>query len=290
MQRVSFLFLVISLFVTASAQPFLREGARAPALTLPNAKNSVKFLAIGDTGTGKPPQLELARVMVDYHHVFPYEFVIMVGDNMYGGEKPKDYREKFEDPYRSLLDRDVKFYASLGNHDDADQRNYRLFNMDGKEYYRFKKGGVAFYALNSNYMDRRQFEWLEQELINDKTDWKIAFFHHPMYSSGKHGALEDFRAMVEPLFVRHGVDVVFAGHEHFYERIKPQRGIYHFITGAGAKLRKGDIDLRKGLTEKGFDTDLSFMLIEIIDDKMHFQVISRTGATVDSGVIQRREL
>jgi hypothetical protein len=81
------------------------------------------------------------------------------------------------------------------------------------------------------------------------------------------------------------VNAVFAGHEHFYERIKPQKGIYYFISGAGGKLREGDIKKGSPLTAKAFDTDMSFMLIEVSGDEMHFQCISRLGATVDSGVV-----
>jgi hypothetical protein len=96
----------------------------------------------------------------------------------------------------------------------------------------------------------------------------------------------DLRQLVEPLFVKHGVDVVLAGHEHFYERVKPQRDVYYFTSGAAGKLRKGNI--RRGpLTAAGFDQDLSFILMEIEGDQLHFQVIARTGATVDSGVLDR---
>jgi hypothetical protein len=80
--------------------------------------------------------------------------------------------------------------------------------------------------------------------------------------------------------------VVLAGHEHFYERIKPQKGIYYFISGAAGKLRRGDIR-RTNQTEKGYDQDLSFILMEIAGDRLHFQTISRTGASVDSGMILR---
>jgi hypothetical protein len=93
--------------------------------------------------------------------------------------------------------------------------------------------------------------------------------------------------VLEPIFVKYGVQVVFAGHEHFYERIKPQQGIHHFVSGAAGKLRRNDIR-RTGLTAVGFDDDLSFMLVEIEGDTMHYQAISRAGATVDSGVITRR--
>jgi hypothetical protein len=79
---------------------------------------------------------------------------------------------------------------------------------------------------------------------------------------------------------------VFAGHEHFYERLKPQEDIHDFISGGAAKLRRGDIE--PGLIHaKGFDQGFSFMLVEIADDEMHFQVISDEGRTVDAGIVRR---
>jgi len=269
-----------------------RVGAGAPVtLTLPNKDDSVRFLLVGDTGTGTRQQNELAQLMLRYHQAFPFEFALLVGDNMYGSEKAADYKKKFEDVYRPLLDRKVKFYASLGNHDESNQRFYEHFNMNGEEYYRIKKGDVAFYALNSNYMDKKQLQWLEEQLAKDTSAWKVAFFHHPPYSSGgKHGSETSLREVIEPLFIKYGVNVVLAGHEHFYERIKPQKGIYYFISGAGGKLRKGDVKKGSPLTAKAYDADMSFMLVEMTKEEMHFQVISRTGETVDSGVLpnQRR--
>jgi hypothetical protein len=258
----------------------------ALGLSLPNKGDSVRFMVVGDTGTGTRQQNELAAVMTRYRQAFPFEFALMVGDNMYGGEKAADYKNKFEDVYRPLLDQQVKFYAALGNHDESNQRFYDHFNMNGEEYYQFKKGDVSFYALNSNYMDKKQLAWFEEKLKADTTRWKVAYFHHPPYSSGgKHGSSSGLRDVVEPLLVKYGVNVVFAGHEHFYERIKPQKGIYYFISGAGGKLREGDIKEGSPLTAKAYDTDMSFMLIEVAGDELHFQCINRMGETVDSGVI-----
>jgi tellurite resistance-related uncharacterized protein len=255
-------------------------------LTLPLKEGSVRFAVIGDTGTGTDKQQQLADWMIRYKEAYPFEFVLLVGDNMYGGESPQDFKAKFENVYKKLLNDQVKFYATLGNHDEANQRFYEHFNMNGEEYYRFVKGNVSFYALNSNYMNATQIRWMQEQFAKDTSEWKICFFHHPPYSSGgKHGSEVELRKVVEPIFLKHGVNAVFAGHEHFYERIKPQKGIYYFISGAGGKLREGDVKKGSALTEKAFDKDMSFMLIEIIKGEMHFQVISRTGETVDSGVI-----
>jgi hypothetical protein len=254
-------------------------------ISLPLKDKSVRFAILGDTGSGAKEQGQVANMMLRYREVFPFEFVLLMGDNLYGGEDAKDYKRKFEDVYKSLLDAKVKFYATLGNHDESNQRFYDHFNMNGNEYYRFKKGDVAFYSLNSNYMDKKQVKWLEDELSKDNSEWKVCFFHHPPYSSGKkHGSNEQLREVVEPIFLKHGVNVVFAGHEHFYERIKPRKGIYYFISGAGGKLRQGDVKV-SNITAKSFDEDLHFVLVEIVDDKMHFQVISRTGKTIDSGTL-----
>ena len=298
MKRITASFVLTILLTLSSANAQERSHPRtngnAPAtaapvkLTLPNKENSVRFVVIGDTGTGTEQQHELAQVMMRYRQAFPFEFVLMMGDNMYGSEKSGDYKKKFEDVYKPLLDAKVKFYAALGNHDESNQRFYEFFNMDGQEYYKFSKGNVSFYSLNSNYMDKKQVEWLNGKLAADTSEWKVAYFHHPPYSSGAaHGSDTKLRQIVEPMFVRHGVNVVFAGHEHFYERIKPQQGIYYFISGSGGKLRKGDVKKGSPLTEKAYDRDMSFMLIEVAGDQMHFQVVSRTGETVDSGFIAR---
>jgi hypothetical protein len=268
-------------------------GAQAPApngSALPVAEDSVKFLVIGDSGTGGSQQRQVAQQIVQARARFPFEFAIMLGDNLYGSEDPSDYYEKFEEPYKPLLDAGVEFYASLGNHDEPAQRFYEPFNMDGKRYYTFSKDGVDFFALDSTYMAPAQVEWLKKELEGSGADWKIAFMHHPIYSSGeRHGSEMDLRALVEPLFLANGVDVVFAGHEHFYERVKPQGGIHYITQGAAAKLRRGNIGSGSPLTAKGFDSDYSFTLIEIVEDRMYVETISRRGQVVDTAVIPRRE-
>ncbi|MDI1241056.1 MAG: metallophosphoesterase, partial [bacterium] len=125
-------------------------------LNLPNRAGSVRMLVFGDAGRGSKDQYELAALMDRYHQTFNYDTVLMTGDNIYYEDTPADMKKKFEEPYKALLDKGVQFYASLGNHDSPNQRLYALFNMNGEEYYRIEKGGVAIYALNSVYMDKRQ--------------------------------------------------------------------------------------------------------------------------------------
>jgi 3',5'-cyclic AMP phosphodiesterase CpdA len=263
----------------------------AQTVALPNREDSLKFGVLGDFGTGDREQYQLAEQMAKLHARFPYEIVVTVGDNIYGSERPQDFVRKFEAPYKPLLDAGVKFYASLGNHDAREQSRYKLFNMDGRTYYTFKapKEDVRFFALESDYPRPEQIAWLQKELESSDAKWKIPYFHHPLYSSGeRHGSDVTLRQTLEPLFIKYGVSVVLTGHDHFYERIKPQNGIVYFVVGSGGKLRGGNIDRNSGLTAKGFDTDLAFMAAEISGDEMYFNAVSRQGTVVDSGVIQRR--
>ncbi|MEO8662482.1 MAG: metallophosphoesterase [Bryobacteraceae bacterium] len=269
----------------------LGAGLWAQDLTLPVKSGSVRFAAIGDMGTGELPQYQVAERMFEFHQKFPFDFVIMLGDNIYGGKSPRDLQKKFELPYKPLLDAGVKFYAALGNHDDTNQRFYKPFNMEGRQYYSFQKGNAHFFVLDTNYLDPQQLQWLEKDLAAaKKTDWKICYFHHPLYSSAAfHSSSTELRVILEPLFQTYGVQVVFAGHQHIYERVKPQKGITYFTAGAAGELRAGD--LRKtDLTAAGYDKDRSFLLVEISGDDLYFQAISRTGLTIDSGTIPKQGL
>jgi len=263
----------------------------ADVIALPNQPDSLKFAVLGDFGSGSSGQIELGKQMAATHSTFPYELVITVGDNIYGSERPQDFARKFEVPYEGILRAGVKFYASLGNHDSREQRYYELFNMDGNLYYSFTPHpDVRFFALESGYMEPEQVEWLESQLKGSNEAWKIAYFHHPLYSSGqRHGSDIRLRQAIEPLLVSYNVSVVFAGHDHFYERVEPQQGIVHFVVGSGGQLRRGNIDPASGITARGYDQDYAFMVVEIVDDVMNFQTISRGGTVIDSGIINRRE-
>jgi hypothetical protein len=266
-------------------------------LALPVKDGSVRFAVIGDSGRGDRAQHEVAAQMLAWRARFPFDFVVMLGDNIYGTHAPQDYVRKFEEPYRALLESGVTFHAAIGNHDESAEVNYAPFNMGGERYYTFKRAertlsalsgaGARFFALDSRSFDRGQLDWLKRELAASGTTWKICFFHHPLYTSGRYRAgARALRSAVEPILVDGDVDVVLSGHEHFYERVTPQHGISYFISGGAGSLRVGDIR-PSGLTAKGFDRDYHFLMMEISGDELYFQAISRTGATVDAGVIRR---
>jgi len=275
-----------------------RDASAGPAeqaqqiVALPNKEGSFKFAVLGDFGNATPEEYQTAAQMARFHEKFKFDFVVMVGDNLYGSERPQDFQKKFEIPYKPLLDAGVKFYGALGNHDAREQRFYKLFNMDGNLYYSVKpKDDIRFFFLESTYPVPEQIKWVENELKNSNSDWKITVFHHPLYSSGeRHGSDIRLREVLEPLFLKYNVSVVLNGHDHFYERIKPQKGIQYFVVGSGGELRKGNIDRSSGLTASGFDSDNAFMVAEIVGDQMYFNAVSRAGNIVDSGVLTRRKI
>src|SRR5262249_45141049 len=148
------------------------------------------------------------------------------------------------------------------------QTNYKNFNMGGRRYYNFTKGSngsadgpdsgdqslVEFFALDSNSVDEEQLNWLEARLKSSKAPWKVVFCHHSIYSSARmHPPYVKLRAMLEPLYIKYGVNAVFSGHSHCYERIKPQKGVQYFSAGSSGEIKKGTLDRRSPLTASGND-------------------------------------
>jgi hypothetical protein len=146
---------------------------------------------------------------------------------------------------------------------------------------------VAFFALDSTYLDSAQLAWFDAELAASPADWKIVFLHHPIYTSGRYRASAFVnRSTLESIFLRRHVSVVFSGHEHIYQRTTLQNGIQYFISGGAGSLRPGD-GTPAPFIARTYSADYHFMLVEIEGDALNFQAISRTGATIDAGRLRR---
>lgn len=275
--------------ITAGA---LLKPASAFGVTTPSSKT--RFAVVGDFGTGGSDEVAIATGMLDVHRKSALDLVVAVGDNIYPNGSGRYFNKHFEEPFSGLLKERVKFYAVLGNHDveegRKDQVNYPLFNMGGSNYYSISRnnGLVDFFMLDSTDLSTTQLGWIENSLRESRAIWKLAALHHPIYSSGKkHGSDIRVRKQLEPLFTHYRVQAVFSGHDHVYERTKPQQGIQYFITGAGGKCRRGDIDLKSELRASSYDLDNSFMLIEADETEMTFKSINQAGETVDNGIIKQ---
>jgi len=258
------------------------------------ARAKTRFVVLGDWGTGNTDCFGLARQMFETHQKTPVEFVLGAGDNIYPNGSSRYFAKNFEQPFAGLIKDEVKFYTTLGNHDiesgRQDQMHYPLFNMGGSNYYIISRGNglVDFFMLDTTDFDNTQISWLENSLRLSNALWKIAVFHHPIYSSGKkHGSDLRLRKRLEPLFTRYGVQVAFSGHDHIYERTKPQNGIQYFVTGAGGQTRRGGIDLKSPIRAASYDEDNHYMLIEVDEVEIGFKAISEKGETIDSGIIKQ---
>jgi hypothetical protein len=301
MKRRAFLGLISAttasaLATTASANDTLRTigDGLSPATPL-SSDEVVRFIVFGDSGKGDTAQYKLGHMMSVHQWDQSFDTALMCGDNIYPSGDPEDLPAKFEQPYADLLKRGVSFYASLGNHDVKKgreaQMNYRHFNMGGRAYYSFTKGDglVEFFALDSTYFTLSQQRWLEEALQSSQAKWKIAFFHHPIYSSAdRHGSKLDLRADLEPILVRYGVDAVFSGHDHVYERVKPQQGVQYFVSGVGSKPRRGNLERNTPFFAAGNDEISSFMSIEVTPERFNFKTIDATGKVIDSGELVSR--
>jgi hypothetical protein len=275
------------------------SGVQSRQLTLPANVTSVKFAVIGDSGRGTRQQREVAEEMTRWRMRFPFDFIVMLGDNIYEGPaSPEDYRRKFEEPYAEMLDADVDFFAVLGNHDDPLEINYAPFNMNGQPYYTFAPPAdllakiasrVEFFALDTTRPSVAQMRWLDDRLAKSKAMWKIVLSHHPLYTSGRYRNYSRiYRTVLEPTLLRHGVDAVFSGHEHIYQRTRLQRGVQYFISGGAGSIRPDD-GVPSPLIARTFNDDLHFMLIEVDRDELHFQAITRRGVTIDAGTLKKEK-
>jgi predicted phosphodiesterase len=265
-------------------------------LATANARSKTRFAVMGDFGTGGSDEVAIARRMAELHRQSPIEFVLGAGDNIYPNGAGHLFEKNFEQPFAELLREPVKFYTVLGNHDveagRRDQMHYTNFNMNGANYYSIGRGNglVEFFMLDSTDFDNEQTTWFENQLSQSKALWKMAVFHHPIYSSGKkHGSDTRLRSRIEPLLKKHGVQVVFSGHDHMYERVKPQDGIQYFVSGGAGKVRRGDIRRDSEISAASYDDDNHFMLIELDEREIAFKAIAKNGAVIDSGLIRQQD-
>ena len=204
------------------------------------------------------------------------------------------------DRYRPLIDAGITWELAIGNHEIEEKRSENAAAEIEAQLQRFGKPNT-FYAVTHGPMDvfildsstpaatgekaEEQLAWLEEALAASDAKWKVAVLHHPPYSSGKHGSAFEVRSAVEPLFVAGGIDIVFTGHDHHYERTLPQRGVVYVVSGAGCKLS----DVGWSDFTAHAESTLQFMLVQIEGDVMDVQAVGTDGRVIDQFQITARE-
>jgi len=268
------------------------------------------FVAVGDTGCGCSGQAKVSQRLNEWHRSNPFSVVVMLGDNIYGssfgtrGGSKSLFSERFDKHYFPLINQGVKFYATLGNHDMETKRgadevaDKKRFNiLGGQGYYSFvsdaKVDGkplVQFISLNSvdlitrDPSDRTQIAWLSKTLAEGGAVWKVVYFHHPLYAPAGEGHEPEveLRRDLEDVFVAAGVQLVLTGHNHYYARMKTQRGITHFISGGGGRSLKEPIVNQ--YTVRAAEI-YHFIYFEVYPDKMSFKVVPAESSFSDAGTI-----
>jgi hypothetical protein len=209
---------------------------------------------IGDTGTGGKEQYEIGKRLEEYREQANFTFTIMVGDNIYGSERPQDFQQKFELPYKPLLDAGVTFLRRARQPRrsqpallQAVQHGRRTLLHLHEGQHRFLRSRFELHGSQAARLVRARDQGLEVGLEDG-----VFSTIRPIRPAPRHGSEVDLRAVLEPLFVKYGVNVVFAGHEHFYERLKPQQGIYYFnvrrVGEAPQRRHPEELELTKRAT------------------------------------------
>ncbi len=267
-------------------------GARKTASfrTAPEGPDSgFAFAVVGDSGNGSKAQRAVAGLL---ERMAP-DLILHTGDVVYPKGNDADYDPKFFVPYRRIIE-GVPVFPSLGNHDVETKdgapylRNFHLprNNPEGTgRYYSFDWGNAHFVALDSElYYDdgggdpERQKAWLERDLGETQQPWKFVFFHRPPYSSSEHGSDLTVRGDLEPVLARHGVDIVFSGHDHDYERTAPVRGVTYVVTGGGGK------DLYEAGNSEWTASSRSahhVVRVRVDGDRLRLEAVEPDGAVMD---------
>lgn len=265
----------------------------------PEARESVTRLAVlGDSGTGKSGQKMLGSTLYHIDQSVSLQGILLAGDNIQAwdgqGEPQEAYREYFEEPYAPLIGNGVPFYAALGNHDLKHvefQVRYPLFHMDGRRYYSriFGPNRVEVFFLDSSTIqqqDSPQIEWIERSLAKSTARWKVVVMHHPMYSTTKKGGSEALVHVLEPIFVRTGVDMVLSGHNHVYERLRPIKGIHYFTVGSSGRLDAHSLRPDDPERVAGNDEENVLLTLRFTDDGCRFTAYGSLEKVVDEGEIR----
>ena len=258
----------------------------------PPPAQSLRWLAVADSGSGDANQRAVGQQMAAVHRRRPVDLVLLGGDNIYPSGDMVLIEATFRRPYADLLAAGVPFHAVLGNHDirtanGVSQVAYPPFGMQGRTY-NLRRGPVEFFLLdtNGNADWQRQLSWLRTVLARSTAPWKVVVGHHPIYSSGLYGNDPGLQAKLAALMRKHGVQLYINGHEHNYERSVPIDGItYLVVGGGGASLRPV---IATAQSARAISVH-SFAELEATTGELSITAWDKTGRQIDRAVLTRRD-
>jgi len=261
--------------------------------TAPAQDTPVKFTVYGDSRTNSDIHRDIAKEMLAENP----DFILHVGDLVTNGKRDYQWESWFFDPLYDVINH-IPIFTCLGNH-EANSRDYLdLFSLPSNElWYSFDYSNCHFTILDTNKeygKGSNQYKWLKNDLSQMRAGWKFVLFHHPPYSSGAHGSTLKARNVLTPLFRKYGVDIVFAGHEHIYERSYPidsafeldSSPVTYVVTGGGgADLHNAGRNIWTVASEKTYN----FCVLSLDGDKLEFKALNENGKRIDEFSIDKRK-
>jgi len=264
-------------------------------VTAPEATEPFSFVVFGDTRSNA----EQHRSLVERVRREVPDFILMTGDMVDDGANEKDWQAFFAIE-RDLVAENVLF-PSVGNHDrhgrtrgaDAYRRYFSVpaDAPDPERYYAFTYGNTRIFVLDSNeysFALTDQTAWLEKELAAAAADPAIAHrfivMHHPPYSTSIHGGQPELREMWTPIFERYGVDAVFSGHDHVYERSE-KNGIRYFVSGGGgAPLYPRDprAHTEDVAASRFFERTLNYLRVHVVGGFVEVAALRADGTLIEN--------
>jgi predicted MPP superfamily phosphohydrolase len=215
----------------------LTEKAPMTTAAAPSQDAHLRFVALGDSGTGGPAQLAIAKWM----SAQPFDLMLFLGDIAYESGTAAQLQSNFFAVYRDFL-RFVPVYPTIGNHERRTRAGRPYFEAfvlpEPERYYSFDWGSVHFVCIDTTQRDSTQLVWLDDDLLNNKLPWVIVFGHHPMYTNSLRGPQLWIRRAFSKILTKHKVDLVLTGHEHQYERFKINSVNYIVSGGGGGQLTR----------------------------------------------------
>ncbi|MBA3460253.1 MAG: metallophosphoesterase [Deltaproteobacteria bacterium] len=209
----------------------LTDPAPLSTATPPGLEEPLKFIAVGDTGTGGPAQQAILKRMTES----PFDFVLVLGDLAYESGTAAQLQGKFFSIYKEVL-RYAPIYPAIGNHERRTREGQPYFEAfvlpEPERYYSFDWGDVHFVAIDTTQRDTEQLVWLDKDLKQNKQPWVIVFGHHPMYTNSLRGPQLWIRQAFSKILTDNKVDLVLTGHEHQYERFRVA-GVNFVVSGGG---------------------------------------------------------